>query len=265
MRFSELEREQFDRDGYLVRSGVFSADEIDALRTAVEDVADNVTARATRDGAGPERTMNDGHRIQMSSRAAIQWEWREGSQEIRLIEPCTHLDARLDALWDDARFVDPMKDIVGADEVGPFTSKLNLKRAKEGSPFPYHQDYTYWYVAAEEKAADIATAILYLDDARPENGAVRVVTGSHKGGPARRDPDAADPFLADPAALDTDREAVASAPAGSLLFFGSLLVHRSSPNTTGGHRRALLLSYQPAGRPRLTDLPWRPELVTRLP
>jgi ectoine hydroxylase-related dioxygenase (phytanoyl-CoA dioxygenase family) len=265
VRFSEFEREQFERDGFLIRERAFATAEVAALRSAVEDVASRVTARATREGAGPERKMNDGHRIQMSSKSAIQWEWREGSQEIRLIEPCTHLDERLDALWTDARLVEPMKDMVGADDVCPFTSKLNLKRAKEGSPFPFHQDYPYWYVAAEDTAADIATVILYLDDATVENGAVRVVTGSHQHGPAPRDPKAADPFLADPTKVDLDREAVAAAPAGSLLFFGSLLVHRSAPNTTGGHRRALLLSYQPAGRPRLNQLPWRPELVDRLP
>jgi ectoine hydroxylase len=265
VRFSELEREQFERDGFLVREAVFSPSEVDGLRGAVEDVAAAVTARATREGAGPERTMRDGHRIQMSSRSAIQWEWQEGSQEIRLIEPCTHLDPRLDALWDDPRFAEPMKDVVGADDVAPFTSKLNLKRAKEGSPFPYHQDFPYWYVAAEGDAADIATAVLYLDDAREENGAIRVVAGSHAGGPAPRDTAAADHFLADAAKVDVAREVVAAAPAGSLLFFGAFLVHRSTPNTTGGHRRALLLSYQPGGRPRLNELLWRPELVDRLP
>ena len=265
MRFSELEREQFARDGFIVREAVFSAAEVDALRDTVEDVATRVTAWATRDGAGPERTMNDGHRIQSSSKANIQWEWREGSQEIRLIEPCTHLDERLEALWADPRFAEPMKYVVGVDDVAPFTSKLNLKRAKEGSPFPFHQDYPYWFVAAEDHAADIATAILYLDDARAENGAVRVVAGSHLGGPARRDPNAADPFLADPAAVNLDREVVAEAPAGSVLFFGALLVHRSAPNTTGGHRRALLLSYPPAGRPRLNQLDWRQDRLALLP
>ena len=65
----------------------------------MEDVATSVKARALRDGAGPEARMEDGHRIQFSSRAAVQWEWREGSQEIRIIEPVSHLDDRLAALF----------------------------------------------------------------------------------------------------------------------------------------------------------------------
>jgi ectoine hydroxylase len=265
MRLSDSEKAAYQADGYLIRPRVFAADEIGALRATVEAVNDSVVARATRDGAGPETRMADGHRIQMSSRAAIQWEWREGSRAIRLVEPFTHLDPRFEALWDDERFVAPMQDIVGAESVAPFTSKLNMKRAEEGSEFPYHQDYPYWYVVVGDTARDIATGVLFLDDATADNGAIRVLPRSHQNGPARRDRAEASGFLCDTAALDTLGEVTAEAPAGSILFFGSLLVHRSSPNNSGNHRRAILLSFQPADRPRLHDLPWRPERVHDLP
>jgi ectoine hydroxylase len=158
-----------------------------------------------------------------------------------------------------------MQDALNTDEIGPFTSKSNLKRADEGSEFPYHQDYPYWYVVVAEHAADIATAILFLDDARAGNGALRVLPGSHRHGPAARD--RADPtrFLADPTRLDRDREVTVEVPAGSILLFGSLLVHRSSPNTSDADRRALLLSFQPAGRPQFHERPFRAELVEQLP
>ena len=51
----------------------------------------------------------------------------------------------------------------------------------------------------------------------------------------------------------------------TVLLFGSLLVHRSSPNASGSQRRALLFSYQPAGRPDMQQAPYRPELLQRLP
>jgi ectoine hydroxylase len=265
VRMTPGEKAAWQRDGYLVRRAVFSAPEVDELRGAAEEVAAAVKARATRDGAGPEAEMADGHRIQFSSRAAIQWEWRQGSQEIRLIEPCDHLHPRLGALFDDPRLAEPMRDAVGADELGPFTSKLNLKRAVEGSEFPFHQDYPYWYVAIGQDAAQVATAIVFLDDATGENGAVRVIPGSHAAGPARRDPGEPTGFLADPTALAVDREVTVEVPQGSVIMFGAFLVHRSSPNRTTGHRRAVLPSFQPAGRPRLQDVPYRRELVSRLP
>jgi ectoine hydroxylase-related dioxygenase (phytanoyl-CoA dioxygenase family) len=36
--------------------------------------------------------------------------------------------------------------------------------------------------------------------------------------------------------------------AGSVVFLGAFLAHATGPNTSGADRRALLYSYQPAGR-----------------
>jgi ectoine hydroxylase len=259
------ERSRYARDGYLVRPGAFAAHEVEALRHVVEEVVARVVARATRPDGGPEMRLGDGHRIQFSSRSAIQWEWREGSGEVRLLEPFTHLDARLAALWDDPRFVAPMRDALGVRDVGPYTCKLNLKRPHEGSQFPWHQDFPYWWAFAGEGAHDIATAILFLDDTTRANGAIHVLPGSHRHGPAARDPNDPTEFLADPARIDTAGEVAVEAAAGSILFLPSLLLHRSSANRSDRQRRAILLSFQPAGRPRQVELTWRPERVRELP
>ncbi|MEY2420901.1 MAG: hypothetical protein QOI95_968 [Acidimicrobiaceae bacterium] len=251
--------------GYHLEESVLGAAELDELRSVAEAVADQVKQHATRDGAGPEGRLADGHRIQFSSRAGIQWEWADGSKEIRLIEPADHLDPKIDALFRDPRLTAPVKRELGTDDLGPFTSKLNLKRAREGSEFPWHQDFPYWYVAAGDAAADVVTAIVFLDDAIESNGAVRVIPGSHRNGAAPRDPNDPTRFLADPSRLDVASEVVVEVPAGSVLWFGAYLVHRSSPNTSGQHRRALLPSWQPAGRPRLHDLSYVPEKVEDLP
>jgi ectoine hydroxylase len=257
-------RAAFGNDGFLVREGVFGRDEIVQLQAVVESVSADVSARARREGAGPERALGDGHRIQFSSRTAIQWEWADGSDEIRLLEPCDHLHPRLAGLLDDVRLTAPVRDELGCD-LSPFTSKLNLKRAREGSEFPWHQDYPYWYVAIGPRAQDVVTAILFLDDATAGNGALRVIPGSHRDGPVRRNPEDPTHFLTDPAAIDATSECVVEVPAGSVVWFGAFLVHRSSPNTTTAHRRALLPSWQPSGRPRLQEAVYRSELVHELP
>jgi len=264
MRLNATEGDSFRRDGYLVRRAVFAEDELRGLRDAVEQVIAAVTEHAQRPDAGPEMRLGDGHRMQFSSQTVIQWEWREGSTEIRLIEPFTHLHPRFGALWSDARLRDPFKDMLGVDDVSPYTCKLNLKRPREGSEFPWHQDYTYWYAFTPEHAHEIGTVILFLDDASGENGAIRVLPGSHHG-PVPRDPDDPTTFLADPRRIDARHERLVEAPAGSLLFFPSLLLHRSSPNTSARQRRAILLSFQPSDRPRQMELVWRPELVHELP
>jgi len=265
MRMTTDERSRYERDGFLLRRAVFSPSELEPLRGVVEEVAARVFAHARRPGGGPEIRLADGHRLQFSSRAGIQWEWAEGSQAIRLIEPADHLHPAIAALFDDPRLSEPMKDALGCEAVCAFTSKLNLKRPCEGSEFPFHQDYPYWYVRVGADAREVATAFLFLDDADAGNGALRVLPGSQRGGPAPRNPKDPSRSLADPLRLDTSRETVVEAPAGSLLLFGSLLVHRSSPNQSERERRALLMSFQPAGRVRWHEAPFHPEKVEELP
>ena len=50
-----------------------------------------------------------------------------------------------------------------------------------------------------------------------------------------------------------------------MVLFGAFLAHRSSPNTSGAHRHALLPSYQAVGRPRLFSQPYVPARVEDLP
>lgn len=257
-------RAAFGDAGYVLRESVLDAGEVEELREIVEEIVSSVKAKAERPDAGPTLTLADGHRLQLSSQTAIQWEWAEGSREIRLFEPCDHLHPRFAALFADDRLLEPVHDEFGPDVV-PFTSKLNLKRPQEGSEFPWHQDYPYWYVSIGEKAQDVVTAIVFLDDATADNGALRVLPGSHLGGPVRRDPEDPTGFLTDPTALDTTGETVLEVPAGSVAWFGSFLVHRSSPNTTERHRRALLPSWQPAGRKRFQESGFDPSRLADLP
>lgn len=259
------EREAYTRDGYLVRRSVFGPAEIEALRDAAETVAAAVRRRAEAEGAGPEIELPDGHRLQFQSRSVVQWEWAQGSREIRIVEPIDHLDTRFASLFDDRRLLDVARDALGCDAVGAFTSKLNLKRAREGSRFPWHQDFPYWFVRIGDEARDVVTALILLDAADAENGALRVLPGSHRGGPAPRDPDDPTRSLADPARIDEDSEVTVEGPAGSVVFFGSLLLHRSSPNRSSRDRRALLSSFQPVGRPHWRDTPYHPERVEQLP
>ena len=129
-----------------------------------------------------------------------------------------------------------------------FTEKLNLKRPYHGGQNPLHQDYPYWERFAND-ATRVATAMLFLDDSNVENGTLRVVPGSHTRGKWRTRSDS-DPFgnLEIDPALDDEAAAVpVEVPAGSVVYFGAFLVHKSAPNRSGKDRRALLYSYQPAG------------------
>lgn len=101
-----------------------------------------------------------------------------------------------------------------------------------------------------EDASQVATTIVFLDDATIENGCLWVVPGSHQQGMwcTRVDGDEFAHNEVDPAAYPDVDEVPVELGAGSTVSFGAFLVHRSSPNRSDRHRRALLYSYQPPGR-----------------
>jgi ectoine hydroxylase-related dioxygenase (phytanoyl-CoA dioxygenase family) len=83
----------------------------------------------------------------------------------------------------------------------------------------------------------VVTAFGLIDDFTPDNGATRLVPGSHR---ARRAPPKS---FADPASRHPD-QVVVTAPAGSVLVFNGHIWHGGTCNRTGGvHRRAVQYAF----------------------
>lgn len=250
LRLDARERAELDRDGYVVRVAALDRDEVDRVGRACEALVD----RLVRADPGTPKIEAGSYCFQPHPglRTIVKWE-PEHPDVVQGVEPFAHFDDALREWGGDPRFVEPMRDLLATDEVALFTEKLNVKRARVGGPIVLHQDHPYW-VEIAENAAEIATAVLFLDDADRENGCLEVLPGSHRGGPraGRADPGFGG-FEMAPDAVSDDELVALEVPAGSVVFFGSLLVHRSLPNRSGGDRRTLLYSYQPAGRPTSVD------------
>ena len=245
LRLSDAERRAWEQDGFFLRPAVFSAGELEGLRAAAE----RVVQIATRAAADPDADYAvDGNRYLEAAGATIQLEHREGSTTVRVIEPFRHLDPRFDAVIDDPRIAEPMRDLVGEEYIALFTDKLNLKRPREGSGFRFHQDSPYWAFDCAHLDR-LPNVMLMLDDASPENGCLYVVRGSHRKGllPGQEGKGTLGPLFTDPRAFDERLAVPAAAPAGSLLFFSPHTVHGSKPNTSDLPRRVLVLTYQPSG------------------
>ena len=237
------EQAQMERDGYVVRESVFSADECAAMIEASEDLAAGLVA-----GRHGRRFTVGSYTFEPDALSVVMLKWEGDSDELHGIEPVAHLSHDLERWGLDARLVEPMEAFVGDEHPVLYTEKLNLKRARVGGINPLHQDYPYW----EENAPDAertATATIYLDDTTLENGCLEVAPGSHRSGklPTRTDADEFGNFEMDPDANAGLERVALPLPAGSAVFFGAFLAHATGPNLTGSHRRALLYSYQPAG------------------
>jgi ectoine hydroxylase len=244
LRLSLEERKTYTENGFLIRPALFDGDELADLRAAAE----RAVAQAASAAGTPEACYAiDGNRYVEAGGTTIQLEHSEGSQTVRVLEPFHRLDPRFDGLIDDPRFVEPMRDLVGAEELSLFTDKLNLKRPREGSRFRWHQDSPYWVFDCPH-VDRLVNAMLALDDASCENGCLRLVPGSHRAGllPGLSGEGTLGPLFTDPRSFDASRAVPAEMPAGSLLFFSPHVVHGSEPNASEKPRRALLFTYQPA-------------------
>lgn len=97
-----------------------------------------------------------------------------------------------------------------------------------GGHQPLHRDLS------ARRPGDSVSALAYLDDFGAQNGATRIVPGSHRPSPGEPDFDF----------QDESRARQLSGLAGDILVFDVDLVHAGSLNHSGARRRTLLLSYR---------------------
>lgn len=84
-----------------------------------------------------------------------------------------------------------------------------------------------------ERPGDTAIALAFFDDYGSENGATRIVPGSHRSQPGEPPFDFA----------DESRSVQLSGSAGDILVFDAELVHGASLNIVGARRRSILMGY----------------------
>ncbi len=249
-RFDQREKAELDERGFVLRRGVFSAAELRAIVDACEALVERLLSEKRRTKHTVGSYMFE---IQRRLETIVKWE-PDNPDLVQGVEPFAHLSEELHRWALDARLLDPCKDVVGESDLALFTEKLNLKRAHKGGPIILHQDFPYWSDLTKI-ASRVATAMVFLDDATIENGCLEVVPGSHREGlQVRRAMEGFGALEMDPQKYDHSRLLPLEVPAGSVVFFGPFLVHRSLPNRSGADRRALLYSYQPSGHPHLREL-----------
>jgi hypothetical protein len=249
-RLDAAERQAMARDGLVVREGVFSPAECAVIARQCEDLVRQLeTARRG------EKIVVGSYMFEANLDVATVVKWEPDFPDVvQGVEPFAHISECLRDWGLDPRLVDPAKDFVGEDEVVLFTEKLNVKRARHGGSIILHQDYPYWENMTPI-AHQVATAMIFLDDADTENGCLEVARGSHTVGKhPRRALEGFGALEMDPDQFDMSRLQPLEVKAGTVAFFGAFLVHRSLPNRSDRDRRALLYSYQPQGQPHAVEL-----------
>lgn len=226
MHLTETQLSQFRDDGFLILPGLFSPEEVEALRRPLprlfgEDVPQNFREKDT----GVCRTAMGLH-LRDETYAKIV-------RHPRLVEPARQI------LDDDALYIQQVK--------------VNAKLGFTGEVWQWHYDFATHHHEDGVPAPLALNLHIFLDDVNAFNGPLWFIRGSHKKGPA-------------PAALDTEttsyplwcvgRDTVAGlvedgeivpalGPAGTALIFGDILVHGSPNNMSPWDRRIFSLILNP--------------------
>lgn len=220
--FTDAQRADYERDGYVIVRGLFDAEETGLLRAAIE-----------RD---PQIAAHFYDRRDAEGKATKMALWNHPGDSVY------GLAAR------STRVVDTMEEMLGG-EVYHYHSKLTAKEPFEGGAWEWHQDYGYWYHNGC-LTPDMGSVMVALDKATKSNGCLQVLRGSHKAGRVEHGVLPGEQVGANAERVEWmlkryERVHVELDP-GDALFFHCNVMHRSDQNRSPDRRWTVLFCYNAA-------------------
>lgn len=219
--------EQYHELGYLVVDSVFSPSLFSEIRQVVAEIADGAANVDTHDDV---YDLEPGHT-------------RENPRLRRIKTPHKHHEIFMRAART-KEMVAINTQLLGPSGVRLYGSKINLKSPRYGSPVEWHQDWAFYPHTND----DINAAGIMLDAATEENGAMRVIPGSHKGPTYDHHANGAFCGAMDLQAsgLRYEDSVPLCGPAGAVSFHHVRLVHGSAQNNSDRARGFLLYEFAAA-------------------
>jgi non-haem Fe2+, alpha-ketoglutarate-dependent halogenase len=151
----------------------------------------------------------------------------------------------LDRLVRNAKILDAVESLIGPD-ILVWGSSFFIKEPRNPSFVSWHQDSTYWGL----EPADIVTAWVAISESTHENGAMRVIPGSHTFAQiAHRDTFGADNLLSrgQEIMVEVDESRAVELPLqpGEMSLHHVRLIHGSEPNPSDRRRIGFAIRYLP--------------------
>lgn len=183
----------------------------------------------------------------------------EDGTTVRALHGCHRFDDVCAELVRLPMLVDLAEAILGGD-VYVYQFKVNIKGARHGEKWPWHQDFAFWKNEdgmPTDRAVNIA---INLDEVHESNGPLRILAGTHKLGliepaqsPDKGDTDWREHVSANLTYTVSDEQVARlreshsvrelTGPAGMVAAFHPSAVHASSRNRSDGRRALLLITY----------------------
>ncbi|MFI6674670.1 phytanoyl-CoA dioxygenase family protein [Kribbella sp. NPDC050470] len=197
---TQAEKDQLDRDGFLPLEGVLTAEEVSGLNKRMAEL-----------------TAAEG------DRAGLEVHQERGTDRLADL---VNKDPRFEVCFSRPRVLAAMKHVLGEFRL----SSLNSRAALPGQGHQgLHADFGH---PVEPGEYEVCNSIWLLDDFTPDNGATRVVPGSHRRGTMPGDE------MANPGDEHPD-QVLLTGKAGTVVVFNSHLWHGGTQNRTDQPRRAM--------------------------
>lgn len=212
----------------------------------------------------------------ISQEARLEVVWEKGGKAVRAIHGCHRFDEVCAALTRHPQLVALAESILGG-AVYVYQFKVNLKQAREGAAWPWHQDFSFWHREDGMPQPDALNIAISLDAIHEGNGPLTVIPGSHRLGLQDQYADGDDaqrsdwqrhvsadltytvaPERAGKLADELGTELI-TGPAGSMHAFHPSIVHSSSNNESADRRALLLITYNAVRNS--PPAPTRPEFL----
>lgn len=219
-QLSPKEIDTYADDGYVVPHFKLSAEKLDALRDALDEVI----------GA------NTDVRPELLVSVHI-----EGRNDEGVVGNSAFL-----AIAHDPEIVDMVEQLIGPDII-LWGCQAFCKPSGDGMEVPFHQDGQYWPI----RPLATCTVWIAIDDSKADNGCLRVAAGSHRGEAVHEHTTDSREHITltqavTPALLDKMQIKDVELDAGEMSLHDVYLVHGSNPNQSTRRRAGLAIRYMPA-------------------
>ncbi|MCG8306824.1 MAG: phytanoyl-CoA dioxygenase family protein [Cytophagales bacterium] len=215
---TEKDKQQYDKDGYIIKRSFYSRQEIDLLFDISRHdnvIGDHTYGRKDKDGNTTKLALWYSLGNNIYSAFARSERMVNGVELLLDGRPCH------------------------------FHTKLMQKEPKVGGAWEWHQDYGYWYHDGF-LYPHMMSVMIALTTANKENGCLQVIKGSHLIGRIEHtitgDQKGSDANIVNVALKRLKHEFVELEPGDTLFFHGNLL-HRSDKNNSNQPRWSLISTW----------------------
>ena len=240
---SPAEIHDFFEIGWIMRPGLFRADEVARMQSCFEEL-EKIAGELSGTGLhrGAHFVLGEKHGRRILSRIV----WAGGCQPYLL------------AIGSDARLTVPCAQLLRSHAMDHLLNQAHFKRPRDGVAFNWHQDIQHRDKGGGEwtdvnGSGSFVQTLIVLDEMTPDSGPLKFIPGSSKWGRVEFGDGAGDkpPQATNSPSQGPEAGAVTIiAQPGDTLFFGPYTAHASFENTSDRYRRVLINGYASPGANR---------------